>query len=373
MVISHTAHYRNNDGQIVGWGPTVRELDQLAALFDEVVHVASYHGINPSPGFIPYSNERIRYVSIHPTGGKSLIKKIGVVLHAPVNLFIIARQIRKADWVHVRLPTNLGIYVLPFLYLVGKRNVWVKYAGNWNHPNPPLSYRFQRWFLMKNFLRSKVTINGKWPGQPLHILSFENPCFSEAEYSLAEKQSSEKSFEGELIICFAGTLNPGKGVVKLIQTLHYFIEVDGIKKLIVAGDGPELGNARATAKDLSIPVEFTGYLSHTEIRRVYRQAHIIVLPSDSEGFPKVIAEAASFRCVPVVSDVSSLSQYVAHNKNGLLLGDTSVASIRAALSQLLFDRERLKIIADSTQKMANLFTYEKFCSRIKNEILSVCD
>lgn len=373
VVISHTAHYLTNEGKIAGWGPTTRELDHLAMLFDDVVHVAPFHSNNPSPGFIPYANKRIEYVPIHPTGGKSLLKKLGVVLRAPFNLFIIARQVLKSDWVHVRLPTNLGVYVLPFLYIIGRRNVWVKYAGNWNHPDPPLSYRFQRWFLIKNYLKAKVTINGRWPGQPAHVLSFENPCFSEAELLLAAKQSSEKSFDGELTICFAGTLNPGKGVVKLIQALQKFTHRRGIQQLIIVGDGPELKHAQTAAQGLSIPVKFTGYLSHYAIRSVYEQAHIIVLPSDSEGFPKVIAEAASFRCVPVVSDVSSISQYVFHKRSGVLLPDTTVDLIADSIIQLLLDREQLKNMADASQQMASQFTYERFCTRIKNEILASCD
>ena len=39
LIVSHTPHYRAA-GQLVGWGPTVRELDHLAELFAEVVHVA---------------------------------------------------------------------------------------------------------------------------------------------------------------------------------------------------------------------------------------------------------------------------------------------------------------------------------------------
>lgn len=350
----------------------MRELDQLATLFDEVVHVASFHKGNPPPGFIPYVNDRIRYVPIKPSGGKSLLKKIGVVLRAPINLFILSQQVRKADWIHLRLPANLGVYVLPFLYVLGRRNVWVKYAGNWNHPNPPVSYRFQRWFLIKNFLKSKVTINGKWPGQLVHIISFENPCFSEHDCMMADKESVNKRFDGDVTICFVGTLNPGKGVVKLIHALKKYNSIDGIAKLIVVGDGPELENARIASADLSIPTEFTGYLGYTEIRNVYRQAHIIVLPSESEGFPKVIAEAASFRCVPVVSDVSSLSQYIFHMENGFLLAETTVEAIREAIEYLLANRIRLKSLADEVQKISEKFTYERYCNRVTKEILQQC-
>jgi hypothetical protein len=39
LIISHTPHY-HRDGEIVGWGATVREIDHLAALFESVVHIA---------------------------------------------------------------------------------------------------------------------------------------------------------------------------------------------------------------------------------------------------------------------------------------------------------------------------------------------
>ena len=47
LIVSHTPHYRAA-GQLVGWGPTVRELDHLVELFDEVVHIAPvYDGQAP--------------------------------------------------------------------------------------------------------------------------------------------------------------------------------------------------------------------------------------------------------------------------------------------------------------------------------------
>jgi len=38
LIISHTPHYLQED-QVQGWGSTVMEIDQLASLFDEVVHL----------------------------------------------------------------------------------------------------------------------------------------------------------------------------------------------------------------------------------------------------------------------------------------------------------------------------------------------
>lgn len=373
VIISHTAHYINN-GKVVGWGPTVREIDQLANLFDKVIHVAFYRGESPPSGFIPYSNERVQFVAMQPSGGKTLLKKIEIILSIPYNLSTILREIKKTDWVHIRLPANIGVYLLPFL-LISKSNkkIWFKYAGNWIHPNPPLFYRFQRWFLNRNLIKSKVTVNGKWPDQPSHVLSFENPCFSEAEWLEADKQSLNKCFTGKLTLCFVGTLNPGKGILKLIQTFSRYDFTDAIQELIIAGDGPEFLEAKVASEKMKIPVTFTGYLDHTEVRNVYVRSHVIVLPSDSEGFPKVIAEAASFRCIPVVSDVSSVSQYISHKKSGFLLKENTAEAIHAAIVYLINHRSELRTIADGAQRVTINFTYERYCSRVKNEILTPCD
>ena len=40
VIISHTEHYVNSDGAIVGWGSTVNEINYLADYWSKVVHVA---------------------------------------------------------------------------------------------------------------------------------------------------------------------------------------------------------------------------------------------------------------------------------------------------------------------------------------------
>ena len=40
LVISHTPHYTDQDGRVVGWGPTLRELNYLTDLFEHVYHIA---------------------------------------------------------------------------------------------------------------------------------------------------------------------------------------------------------------------------------------------------------------------------------------------------------------------------------------------
>ena len=52
---------------------------------------------------------------------------------------------------------------------------------------------------------------------------------------------------------------------------------------------------------------------------IYSKCDFIILPSKSEGFPKVIGEAMNYGCIPIVSDVSCISQYIQNGVNGFLI------------------------------------------------------
>ena len=41
-IISHTPHYQKK-GKISGWGSTVREVNHLVKIFDEIYHIAPLH------------------------------------------------------------------------------------------------------------------------------------------------------------------------------------------------------------------------------------------------------------------------------------------------------------------------------------------
>ena len=74
-IVSHTPHHLR-EGEVVGWGPTVREIDQLATLFSAVVHVAPLHD-GPAPASdLAYRDARVRLRPVRATGGPRLADKL---------------------------------------------------------------------------------------------------------------------------------------------------------------------------------------------------------------------------------------------------------------------------------------------------------
>src|SRR5690606_11098200 len=195
VIISHTEHYKDSTGVIKGWGPTINEVNYLADYWEEVVHVGCLHHKKTPPSSLAYTRKNISFVAIPPYGGKSLRDKFMILFKIPRIITTVIKSVNGATEVQLRLPTSMGLFLLPLFsfFLPRTFTFWVKYAGNWNQENPPLSYTLQRWWLKKNYAKCKVTINGFWDNQPLHCYSFENPCLTQEDIERGKEIAERKT------------------------------------------------------------------------------------------------------------------------------------------------------------------------------------
>src|SRR5690606_32323636 len=123
---------------------------------------------------------------------------------------------------------------IPYLTLFVKKKGWYKYARNWNQENPPLGYRLQRAMLKRQ--KRKVTINGKWPNQPKHCLTFENPCLTLEEREEGQQVIEQKEFKPSFTFCFVGRLEDAKGVRRILDAFSGLADKSLVKAIHFAGD-----------------------------------------------------------------------------------------------------------------------------------------
>lgn len=367
LIISHTEHYLRV-GRPVGWGPTVREIDHLLEIFDTVTHIAVLHPGEAPPSALPYASDKVRFVPLRPSGGPRLTDKLKIILRIPEVLRTVSRELHHADVFQFRAPTGMGVYLIPWLQAHARIPGWFKYAGNWMQPRPPWGYSIQKYWLTRSD-RFKVTINGRWPGQSAHCLSFENPCLDEEERRQGAVALAKKDFEGPLQLCFVGHQNEAKGMDKLLEALPH-LPPERITALHLIGDGQLRSQCEEAARCASFPVYLHGYLGRADVARIMAACHLLVLPSRSEGFPKVVAEAANYGCVPVVSDVSAIGQYIRHGENGFLLAPERLLKglLAEDLKEALY-HGFLKEIAGNAYGMAKSFTFEAYCRKLGEQVL----
>ena len=121
-----------------------------------------------------------------------------------------------------------------------------------------------------------------------------------------------------------------------------------------------------------MPVHFLGALPRKEVFKAYKECHLIILPTTaSEGFPKVLAEAANFGCIPMTSTVASIPQYIRDGKEGFLWNYES-ESFEEWFKNTAYDIEEtdLRTMAENSYNFASLFTFDHYLHRIQNEILN---
>jgi glycosyltransferase involved in cell wall biosynthesis len=370
VIVSATPMYGiKTDEPLEVYEPTLREIESIKDLFEEVNWLGYYKGNNP--GNARRAGTKNIHLAALPRaeGGDSLLAKFKILPVLPLLVYKVFRVIQRHDVVHSRGPSVPAFVCIVLSFFFRKKKFWHKYAGNWMEPNPPLMYKVQRWLLMRAS-NTCVTINGNWPNQPAHIVSLENPSFTAHEREQAIRASSQKQFEIPLTLCFAGLIDASKGVQALIRAFGYMEKPERyIEKLILAGHGPGMDEVKKLTESISVPVEFTGYIQRQNLNEIYKKSHVLLLPSRTEGFPKVVAEAASFGCIPVVTDVSSIGQYVQDGVNGFLLNDAQPESIASVLEKLIH-AENLSKLSEEAKAMSTLFTYERFQEAIANQVLT---
>lgn len=368
-IISHTEHYQQPDGTIVGWGPTISEINHLAQDFEEIYHIAFLYPGTPPPSSLPYTSLNIKFVPLKPVGGKGIGAKLKTLANIPKIISTVRKTLKKVDVFQLRTPTGIGVFLIPYLTLFSTKKGWYKYAGNWNQQNPPLGYAFQRWML-KNQKR-RVTINGSWPKQSKHCLTFENPCLTEKEREEGLQITDHKSVEPPFTFCFVGRLEDAKGVQRIIDAFGGVESLTQVNVIHFIGNGDKIEHYKKQCADFGLPAIFHGFLERPQVFKIYKNSNFILLPSDSEGFPKVIAEAMNFGCIPIVSDVSSIAQYVS-NSNGFLLNPINEKELRKLIQlSLSKDVEELIKMASDCYLVASKFTFEIYKQRIQKEIFEI--
>lgn len=368
LVISDTAVFKEQ-GVYMAFEPVVRELNSIASLFDEVIWLGCVIDKKDRALAIPAAN--IRIVAMPSISRSSFMNKLSLFINYPVFIFTILRYYFSATDVHTRAPSHPALLGILLSFATGKKRVWHKYAGNWVESDPPFMYGVQRSLLKKLRRKNvKTTVNGTWAEDNPQIVAFENPCMYENERTVAIASVPEKTFDKGLSLLFVGNLNKAKGLLQLIEAVEQGIPGE-FRDLYIVGNGPLYNELKERAGAIkSINVEVLGPLKRDEINVYYKKCHCFILPSFSEGFPKVIAEAASYGCIPVVTDISSLSQYISNGTNGYLLKNNSPQVIADTLCTFV-QNNNYRLLSDNATRLGEKFTYEYFRRRIELEIFTL--
>ncbi len=247
----------------------------------------------------------------------NVVKAIGFCCY---NFFVLFKAMFQADHLHIRCPGNIGLLASFVQLFFPFKPKTVKYAGNWDpKSNQPWSYRMQKWILSNTLLSHNIQIlvYGEWDRMTKNC----KPFFT-ASYKESDKVALEKiSFNQTVQFLFVGMLVSGKNPMYAIQLIESLYQKGFNVTLSLYGEG----NQRAVLeqyveeKKLGSIIFFKGNQEKEVVRLAYQNAHFLILPSESEGWPKVVAEAMFWGCIPIASKVSCVPYMLDFGKRGCIL------------------------------------------------------
>ena len=144
--------------------------------------------------------------------------------------------------------------------------------------------------------------------------------------------------EREIRILYVGFLRHEKGLHYLLQSLKILRDRKLNVCLTIVGDGPvkEFLSRNSIRLNLRNAVDFKGYVSsEEELEEFYVRSDIFVLPSISEGTPRVLLEAMA-RGLPIVStNVGGIPDLIKHMENGYLTSAGDGNSLADAIYEIM--------------------------------------
>ncbi|ESU22190.1 glycosyltransferase [Flavobacterium enshiense DK69] len=362
----------HKEGKIYGYGPYIREMNVWLNYVDEVEVVGPFTDRNVLEIDLAYRHSRLQYrrIPLFSLTSKSEILKTFFKL--PVLFWVIYKSMKRADHLHLRCPGNVGLIACLVQILFPSKIKTAKYAGNWDMKSKqPWSYRFQKWILNNTFLtrNMQVLVYGEWENCSRNIMPFFTASYSEKDKKDVQIRKLLVPSENrkELIkFLFVGTLSEGKRpfyAVQLVQALKnkgYAVTLD------IYGEG----NQRAIVEEyinaqlLKDTVILHGNKNAETVLNAYQESHFLILPSKSEGWPKVVAEAMFWGCVPVATSVSCVPFMVDRGNRGGLLTMNLIEDVENLMfcieDDLIYEKMASKAMDWSRQ-----YTLDYFESEVK--------
>ena len=136
--------------------------------------------------------------------------------------------------------------------------------------------------------------------------------------AILEKNALSYTFKIKEII-YVGRLDfVQKRVYRVIDTWNYLEERFPDWRLTIVGDGEDRENLENHVRCLGLKhVSFEGFQKPIDY---YKRASILLLTSDFEGFPLVLAECMSYGVIPAVyNSYSAVCDIIDDGKDGIVL------------------------------------------------------
>lgn len=156
-----------------------------------------------------------------------------------------------------------------------------------------------------------------------------------------KQAGSETSSDSPLQLVTVARLLERKGIQHLLDAIGRPFPLAVELKIIGTGSYEEALKRQAAELGLSDRVKFTGFINADSLPAHYREADLFVLPSQTESFGLVFAEAMATGLPVLATRVGGIPELIRSGTEGILVNPASPAEIRGTLEHLMQNRALL--------------------------------
>ena len=194
---------------------------------------------------------------------------------------------------------------------------------------------------------------------------------------MGKGQKRKKGKEEKIKILCVGRIHPRKGQDRMLAAISSLPDklANQIQCLLV---GPIVkrkffDKLKKIAGDLNCRVSFLGNLRDGELKTVYQEADLFVMPSmpreqSVEGFGFVYLEAASHGLPVIAHDTGGVKDAVQHGKNGFLINPDEPESLVECIGKLIKDENLREEMGEQGVKWASSHSWDEVAMQLYSGI-----
>ena len=177
------------------------------------------------------------------------------------------------------------------------------------------------------------------------------------------------NINNEKIYLYLGRIHPKKGLLNLLKAWNCCFKNNNECKLIIAGF-PELNYLNElkefTKKNqLNDNVIYLGPVEGKDLVTLYRNAYVFVLPTFSENFGMVVAEALSYG-IPVITTTCAPWETLEKCECGWFVEPKIDDLKKALLKSFVLDRYEYELMSKNAINLSKAFDWEKIAKSFLN-------
>jgi glycosyltransferase involved in cell wall biosynthesis len=163
------------------------------------------------------------------------------------------------------------------------------------------------------------------------------------------------------LIGYIGRLSGEKGAQNFVQAIPSILEAQRDLCVLIGGDGPLKNSISTSLKAIGLTpkVGLPGWISHDDLPRYLNKLRLLVVPSYTEGLPKIILEAMACGTPVLATPAGAIPDIIMDGKTGFIMDNNTPECIAENVIRALNSPDLERIAEAGKRYVEENFTFEK--------------